>query len=440
MGLARAMPARAPAGDWTSTDPWVRFGNRTVFLLLGGMLTFMALISISGAVVASGSVGVEGNYKTVQHLDGGIVSKILVKNGDRVQPGQLLVQMDPTQAAANLAVVDGRVNDLAIQEARFAAEAADAEIFAVPAGIDQKNPEIAKIIASQQALFKARQTSYLGQVAVLTQRLQQMKGEIDGNEAQSKSMRRQSEIANAELASVMPLLERGFVNQQRVTTLQRESARIEGEIGRLAAEAAKIQSAISETSLRVAQASKDHLSEVSEELRKVQSALAEQREVKLGLADKMARSEIKSAHAGRIHALAVHTEGGVVAPGGTILQIIPEGDKLVVDAQIPPVSIDKVHEGQMAAVRFPAFNAKTTPRLEGKVIKVSPAQVTDQQGKTFFTVQIEVPADQIALIGKGHVLVPGMPAEVYIETSDRSMLSYVIKPLVDAMFGAFRES
>ena len=436
-GRATARPA---AGDWSSTERWVRFGNRTVFLLLGGLIGFMALVSISGAVVAPGSVGVEGNYKTVQHLDGGIVSKILVKNGDRVTAGQTLVLLDPTQVKANLAVVEGRVTDFEIQEARLEAEAADAETFALPQGLDGNDPAVAKIYASQMALFTARRTSHLGQIAVLKQRLQQMKEEIAGNQAEAKSALRQSEIAAAELASVMPLLERGFVNQQRVTTLQRENARFEGEIGRLAAEAAKIESGVSETALRIAQASKDNLSEVTDELRKVQSALAEQRETQLGLADKVARSEVKSPHAGRIHALAIHTEGGVIQPGGTILQIVPEGETLVVDAQVQPVSIDKVHEGQRAAVRFPAFNAKTTPRLEGKVIKVSPAQITDQQGKSYFTAQIEVPAAEIARIGKGHELVPGMPAEVYIETEDRSMLSYLIKPLVDAMFGAFRET
>ncbi len=431
---------RARSDDWTSTEIWVRFGNRTVFLLLGGSLVFMAAVSISGAVVASGSVGVEGNYQTVQHLDGGIVSKILVKNGERVTKGQTLIEMDPTQARANLTVVEGRVHELIIQEARLEAEITDAESFAIPANLDVNDPPIGKIIASQQALFKARRTSHLGQIAVLTQRLQQMKGEIAGNEAQSKAATRQGAIAATELASVAPLLERGYVNQQRVTTLQRESARFEGEIGRLAAERYKIDSALSETSLKVAQASKEHLSEVSEELRKVQSSLAEQSETQRALADKVGRALVKSPHSGRVHALAFHTEGGVVSPGGTILQIIPEGEKLIVDAQLQPVAIDKVHEGQRAMVRFPAFNAKSTPRLEGIVIKVSPAQITDQQGKTFFTAQIEVPAGEIARIGKGHELLPGMPAEVYIETGDRSMLSYILKPLEDAMFGAFRES
>ena len=440
MSAATAAPARVLSNDWSLTDRWVRFGNRTVFGLLGGLIVFMSLVSISGAVVATGSVGVEGNYQTVQHLDGGIVAKILVKNGDRVTAGQPLVQMDPTQAQGNLAVVEGRVHDLKTQEARLQAESVDAERFETPEGVNTSDPADAKIIATQQALFAARRTSHLGQLAVLTQRLQQMNGEIAGNQAQSKSMRRQSEIANAELTSVSPLLERGYVNQQRVTTLQRESARLEGEIGRLEAEQSKIQSVVSETSLRIAQATKDHLSEVAEELRKVQSSLAEQSEIQRGLADKVARAEIKSPHAGRVHAIAIHTQGGVVAPGGTILQIIPEGEKLLVDAQLPPVSIDKVHEGQRAAIRFPAFNAKSTPRLEGKVIKVSPAQITDQQGRAYFTAQIEVSAEEIVRIGKGHELLPGMPAEVYIETGDRSMLSYLIKPLADAMFGAFRES
>lgn len=153
----------------------------------------------------------------------------------------------------------------------------------------------------------------------------------------------------------------------------------------------------------------------------------------------MARTDIRSPHDGRVHALAIHTIGGVIQPGAAIMQIIPDNEALVIDAQFQPQAIDKVYEGQVAAVRFPAFNAKSTPRLEGKISKVSPAQVVDQQGKIFFTAQIRITPQELLRLGSGHTLLPGMPAEVYIETQDRSMLSYIMKPLTDAMFGAFRE-
>ncbi len=425
--------------DWQASSPWVSFGNRTVYGLLGGTILFMALVSISGAVVAQGTVGVEGNYKTVQNLEGGVVAKILVQNGDRVKKDDPLVILSAGDAQSNLAVTTGRVTDLMIQEARLEAERDNQGSFSLPAGLKASDGAVEKIFMSQQALFKARRASHLGELSVLGQRLQQVKGEFAANEAQTSSMQRQRDITAKELGNVTPLFERGFVNQQRLTSLQRESARIDGEMGRLSADLAKAKSAVSETELRLAQVNKDYTSQVTDELRKVQAGLAEQRETMTGLTTKVARSEVRAPHDGRVHALAVHTIGGVIQPGAAILQIIPENEPMVVDAQLQPNAIDKVHEGQMAAVRFPAFNSKTTPRLEGTVINVSPAQVTDSQGRTFFTVQVRIAQSELIRLGSGHTLLPGMPAEVYIETSDRSMLSYLTKPLVDAMFSAFRE-
>lgn len=271
---ARALKPKAQAvsplaTDWQSSQPWVRFGNWTVYGLLGGALIFMALVSITGAIVAQGTVGVEGNYKSVQTLDGGIVSKILVQNGDRVKRGDILAVISAADAQANLAVTSGRVTDLMIQEARLEAERDGQSSFSLPAGLDINDSAIKKVFTSQMALFKARRAAHLGEVSVLTQRLEQVKGEFAANAAQTHSMQRQRDITNKELANVTPLYEKGFVNQQRLTTLQRESARIDGELGRLTADLSKAQSAVSETDLRIQQAKKDYTSQVTDELRKI---------------------------------------------------------------------------------------------------------------------------------------------------------------------------
>lgn len=437
--IALLDPTGAPNGDWLATEPWMRLGRRTLWAMSVVLVLSATVISISGAVVATGSVTVESSYKSVQHLDGGIVSKIHVKNGDRVAEGDVLISLDDTAAKANLAVVVGRVNDYRIQQARLEAERDGKATFTVPADIDVRDESIAKIVETQTSLFRARKAAHDGERSVLSQRVTQLKGDISGLGAQLTSSERQLDITSKELASVLPLLERGFVNQQRIGTLQRDSARLEGDVGRLTSEIAKAQSAIAEAELKLAQSEKDNLSQIAEELRKTNATLAENEEQAKGLADKVARARIRAPRSGRVHALAAHTEGGVITPASTILQIIPDGEKLIVEANIPPQEIDKVHAQQAAHVKFSAFNARTTPRLEGFVSSVSPAQITDPQTqKSWFVVQVEVPASELQKLGP-HELVPGMPAELFIETQSRSMLSYFMKPFTDIAGRMFRE-
>ncbi len=428
------------SGDWQGTEAWVRFGMRTVLGLFGGLILFLALVSISGAVVTSGSVTVQGNYKSIQHLDGGIVSKIFVQNGDRVKAGDTLIKIDDTQTGASLAVTTGRLHDFQIQQSRLEAERDQKTEFVLPAGIDTADPETAKIIATQTSLFQARRSSQLGQQSVLNQRLAQLQDDIRGLQAQLGATKKQNDINSRELATVLPLFEKGFVNQQRVSPLQREAARLEGETGRLTSELAKINSAIGETELRMAQLDKEYLNQVVDDLRQVQAGLAEQTETRRALADRALRTTITAPVSGYVHALAVHTEGGVITAATPVMQIIPDGEKLLIEAQLPPKDIDKVHTGQSAMIRFPAFSANSTPMIYGLVLKISPAQIVDNQGRSYFTTQIEITPSELAKIGKDHKLVPGMPAEVFIETTSHSMLSYLLKPLADAVSRAFRES
>jgi HlyD family secretion protein len=431
----------APASrDWQGTEAWVRFGMRTVLGLFGGLVLFLALVSISGAVVTSGSVTVQGNYKSIQHLDGGIVSKIFVQNGDRVNAGDTLIKIDDTQTSASLAVTTGRLHDFQIQQARLEAERDKKSKFVLPAGIDPADPETATIIATQTSLFQARRNSQLGQQSVLNQRLAQLQDDIRGLQSQLGATKKQNDINSRELATVLPLFEKGFVNQQRVSPLQREAARLEGENGRLTSELAKISSSIGETELRMAQVEKEYLNQVVDDLRQVQAGLAEQSETRRALADRAQRTTIVAPVSGYVNALAVHTEGGVITAATPVMQIIPDSAKLLIEAQLAPQDIDKVHTGQSAMIRFPAFSAKSTPQIYGQVLKISPAQIVDNQGRSYFTTQIEITPDELAKIGKDHKLVPGMPAEVFIETTSHSMLSYLLKPLTDTVSRAFRES
>lgn len=436
----RALPAGV-ADDYGSTIPWIRFGNRVLAGLVAGVLLF-SLISITGAVVATGVVNVETNYKTVQHLDGGIVSKILVRNGDRVKAGDVLVRLDNTQVKASHAIAAARVNDLLVQQARLEAERDRLPAIVLPTEVEKttEDPTLAKVIASQKSLFEARMSAHRGEQDVLRQRLEQASNDLTGISRILDARRREAAISASELASLKPLFERGFANQQRMLPVQRENARLEGEVGKLMSDHSRAQASVFEAQLRLTQSAKEFTQTVTDELRKVQAQLAETTEQRNALEDKLRRVEIRAPRAGHVHALAAHTEGGVIAPGNPIMQIIPEGERLLVDAQVQPQDIDKVRKGQPAYVRFPAFNAKSTPRLEGAVFAVSAAQVTDtQQGKSYFTVQVVLAEGEITKLPKGHDLVPGMPAEVYLETGHRSIMSYFMKPLADAMARTFRE-
>ena len=419
---------------WATTEPWIAYG-KIVLAGLGIVTLLFSFVSISGALVASGTVSVESNTKTVQHLDGGIVRKIMVKDGDQVAEGDILVTLDDTQIRATLAAARGRALDALTQQLRLESERDGRTTFTLPATLTQgeADPQTLRMFEAQHALFVARRTGRQGEQNLLKQRLEQLRSDADGMSHQLQSRQRELEFVNRELAGVMPLYEKGFVNQARISPLQRDQARLQGETGNLTTGVTKAKSAMAEAALKLEQSDKDFNAQVAEELRKALSQFTETNEALSGLEDKLARTEIRAPRAGRINALAVSTEGGVIAAGSAIAQIVPEDEKLIIQAKIQPGDIDKVRGGQSAVVKFPAFNAKTTPRLEGLVTIVSAAALADrdQQNKPYFQAQIELPPEELAKLGRDHHLIPGMPAEVYIETRERSILSYIVKPIAD---------
>lgn len=439
--LKKLLGLEVPDDQWQSSDPWVKLGMRSCTWLFGGLVAFAAIVSITGAVVATGTVTVDGNYKTIQHLDGGIVSKIAIKNGDLVKRGDILMRLEDTSAQANLAIIMGRVRDQLIQQARLIAERDRRDGFELPPAVKPFAEEALtkENFVTQKSLFAARRASQLGEVSVLIERRDQVKAEIVGQQTDLKSRKRQLELATKELGDIEPLFAKGFSNQQRLGGLQREQARLEGDVGRIGADIARSRGAIAEAELKIAQSEKEYTQNVVDELRKVQAQISELDEQRKTLADKLERILIRAPISGRVHALSSHTEGGVVQAGTPIMQIIPDGERLVIEAQVQPQDIDKVRQGLAAGIRFPAFDARTTPRLAGTVSTISAAELTTNQGKTYFTARIEIPPAEFKRIGASHRLVPGMPAEVYIETASRSILSYFLKPLVDAMSRSFRD-
>ena len=432
-------PLRADAAaDWHSTEPWVSFGMKVVALLFIA-LGVAALLPINGAVVSSGTVSIEGEYKSVQHLEGGIVAEILVRNGDTVKAGDILVRLDNTQALATFTAMSAKVADHAIQEARLIAERDRKESFALPEDIDGNVPATAATFAAQKLLFDTRRAAYLGQLKMLNQRLSQTESELKGTSAQLEARIKERKLNAKELATVMPLYEKGYVNQQRIGPLQREEARLDGDIGNLQSAITKLKAARAEAEARLSQADKEYSQQAADDLEKIQGLLAEERETLKSASDRSQRTLIRAPVGGVVHALAVNTVGGVIQPGGAVAQIVPIGNELIVTAKYQPRDADNVHIGQTAAVRFMAFDSHTTPRLQGKVRRVSAAELTDKDGHTFFKAEVEVPLSEVAKLGPTHRLVPGMPAEVYLELPARTVLSYFLKPFTDMMARAFRE-
>ena len=410
--------------SWHSTESWVRFGFKTVGGFLAMSLLAAIVFSVSGAVIANGVVTVEGSYQTIQHRDGGIVKDILVKNGDLVKRNDVLIKMDATTARAALNVTNARINELRVQKARLESELSGSSTIQLPTDLQSHVADqgFSAMLASQRALFAAKRNARAGEEDVLTQRIRQLQSQLHGLQSQFDARAKEARLNRKTLHNIRKLYDQGYANRQQLIAAERDAARVTGDSGRLKSELSRVRSAITEARLRLSQSKKTYTQAAVDELRKVRMTLGELRQTRKTQAAQLKRIEIRSPQAGYVHALSVHTIGGVVAPGATILQIIPIEKNLLIEARIRPSDVDKVHIGQAATIRFPAFNAKSTPALKGKVASVSAAQLDDPRSGSYFSVLIGLPADELAKIGNGHRLIPGMPAEVFIETEARPCL------------------
>ncbi|MGH1406830.1 MAG: HlyD family type I secretion periplasmic adaptor subunit [Rhodomicrobiaceae bacterium] len=419
-----------------------RLGLFFLLLLVGGIGGWAAFASLQGAVIASAQITVKSNLKRVQHLEGGIVSEILVKDGDKVEAGQTVLRLDTTKDLANLASLDANLNEQLARKARLSAERDKKQTITFPDMLVKKaenSAEIAKILKGQTNLLKARQASISGQTSQLKQRTEQLNEAIKGITAQVASKKSQLTFIRKELTDLQSLQDKGLVPQNRILALQREEARLQGEAGELVASTARTKVQISETEIQILQVEKDHLSSILTELRETTTQANQLTEQRTALADKLKRMTIIAPKSGIIHQLAVHTIGGVVAPGDPVLMIVPQNSELIFAARVNPQDIDQVFKGQKANVHLSAFDQRTTPEVTGIVTLVS-AETTQDQPNTppYYKVHVELPKDQMARI-KNIELVPGMNAEVFIQTKSRLVFEYLLQPLTDQIRRTMRE-
>lgn len=420
---------------------YIAAGLAVLFFLVGGLGVWAASTTISGAVIGSGLVVVESNVKKVQHPSGGIVGEILVKNGSTVKAGDVLIRLDETLTRTNEQMISKQLDQLLMREARLKAERDGSDIVTVPAILASRTFEadVAEIVNGEQSLFASRRESQAGQLSQLKERVGQLTQESEGITAQIDAKTREIKLIADELAGLAGLQAKQLVTTAKLAALKREQARLEGELGQYEAALAQTSGRRTEVALQMARLDQEMKTEVVNELRDAQTKIAEFVERKIAAADQLRRVDIRAPQDGIVHQLAVFTVGGVINPGEQIMLIVPQDDKLLVEAKIAPQDIDQVRVGMQARLRFSAFSQQTTPQIVGEVVSISPDLTRDQiTGDIYFTARISMPDAERAKLGTNK-LQPGIPVEVHITTEERTALSYLVKPMADQINRAFRE-
>ena len=428
-----------------STDRSLRrfqaVGYLSIFAIVGVVGTWSVTAHLNGAVIAPATIIAESNTKRVQSKDGGIVRKILIRDGDRVTAGRDLIILDDTETKAELGILEALLIEELAKRSRLEAQRDETATLSFPGDLEARraDPAVGKVLMGQEKLHAARLAALRGKVDQLNQQIGQVAEQIEGITTQIDSKERQIALIKSELTDLRGLKAKGLTPNSRVLAMDREQARLEGERGELIGSRAAAKSKSGEISMQILQVREEVLSQTLLDLREAEGRVAELSERRLASRARLDRMVIKAPITGSIYQLMVHTEGGVITPAEPLMMIVPEADELVLQAQVLPQNIEQVTEGQMAHVRFPAFNSRTTPELTAEVFSVS-ADTSRMSADTapFYDVRLRIPRDQLALLGSAQ-LKPGMPAEAFIQTGARTPLSYLIKPLMDQIEHAWRE-
>jgi HlyD family secretion protein len=427
-----------------ATDAQLFQTGRTALMaigLLGGSALIAGLVPFEGAVIGSGTVMIEGNVKKVQHQTGGVIGAVLVKEGAMVREGDVVARLDDTMVKSNLGVIMADLTAQTARSARLLAERDDAKspLYAqelVARAVRDK--DAAKAIESETILFERRRTAREGQKAQLRERINQFEKEVEGFEQQLKSTQEQQTIAVQDRAILEPAHRKGFVQRPRITALDREIERNKGLIGDATARIAQSRGRIREVEVQIVQIDRERVAESTKELNEAQAKMAELAERRLAAEDQLRRVDIKAPVGGMVHELAIHTVGGVINPGETLMLIVPDPDNLVVEVKVAPNDRDQIKLTKGARVRFTSFNQRLTPELAATVSRISGTTTRDQQtGFTYYTIGLALLEGQLARLN-GEKLAPGMMADTFITTDRRTMLEFLTKQFFDYWGYMFR--
>jgi HlyD family secretion protein len=427
--------AEEPGSAHESIRRYTIAGAAVVAFLTFGVAVWATTTEIAGALIAPGTIVVESNIKKVQHPSGGVVGELRVKDGD------LLVRLDDTVTRANLAIVTKTLTELMARKARLSAERDGSDRITFPDELVQQasTPDTAQVMAAEVRLFELRRAARAGQKSQFNERINQAKDEIVGFGAQKTAKDKEIAFIEHELTGVRELYEKNLVPITRLSQLEREATRLGGERGQLTAATAQAKGKIAELQLQIIQVDQDLSSEVAKEMREIDAKIGEFVERRVSALDQLKRTDLRAPQDGTVFQSTVHTIGGVIPAGEAIMLVVPDSDRLTIEAKVNPQDIDKVQLGQSATLRFSAFNFRTTPEIFGTVSQVSADITTDQRtSQSYYTIRIAMPADEVARLGKVK-LVPGMPVEAFVNTGDRTVMSYLMKPLSDQISRAFRE-
>jgi HlyD family secretion protein len=441
-------PAKQPS-PFTEARAYITFGIVVIVTLLGGLAVWAATVDLAGAVMAAGSVVVDSSVKKVQHPTGGIVGEIYVKEGQHVEAGDVLVRLDETVTRANLQMVTKQLDEIAVRQARLKAEQEDRPEIAFPADVlaRRDDPVLGQIMASETALFENRKTARQNVKSQLRERISQLREEIDGLTAQHVARGQEIGFAKAELTGLEELEGKSLVSTPRMTAARRTVSQLEGDFAQVSSAIAQAKGKISETDLQILQLDQELKTEVGKELRDQQGREAELTERRVAAFDQLKRIELRAPQSGRVHQLNVHTVGGVITPSEPVMMIVPDADRLVIDAKVAPQDIDQVRVGQLAHVRFSAFNQRTTPDMTATVTRVSADLMLEQPragepvtpgGAAYYSIRLALTDDGQQKLGKLK-LMAGMPAEIHVTTGERTAFTYFTKPLTDQFARSFRE-
>jgi HlyD family secretion protein len=407
------------------------------FVLIAGGGGWSVHAQLTGAVIAQGKVAVRKQVKLIQHRDGGIVSEILVANGDAVRAGDVLVQLDETQTKAELGVLKSQLAELQGRRARLFAERDGATIIAFMTGF-QNDPITAEIARGEVRLFNENHAVREARRNQLSLQIEQFGEQVHGLLAQQEANANERKLVGDDLDRLMPLYKKQFIEIGKIRSIERDLVKIDGLKGEIDANIARVKAQVSEAKIKIIELDQQTRTDAQRDLRELDAKVGELQERLVAAQDRLSRMVIRSPISGVVNELAVNSVNGVIAPKETLMSIVPDNADLVVEARLVPTDIDQAAAGQAARLRFSAFNQRTTPEVAGTVETIGAAATLDQAtGQTYYLSTIALPSGLRQVAGKP--IVPGMPVEVFLTTGDRSAFSYLVKPFTDQMMKSFRE-
>ena len=441
LALTHPAPAAKEKPLQTSYRGPVLAGMATILIGFGAFGGWASVAPLNSAVIAQGVVEVSSSKKRIQHLEGGIVAQILVKDGDRVEAGDILIRLDATRAQVQVEIIQGQLDAARALEARLSAERDRKDTLTFPGDLEARraDPKIAEILSGQEKVFAARRQALSGQIDILRRRVAQSKEQISGLQGQVDAYKRQKNLIDDELHGTQELFEKGYAAKTRLLALKREGSRLEGERDERIGEIARLKQSIGETELQIIQLENNMQEDVAKQIRDTQTSIFDYQERRAAAKDQLNRVEVRAPQSGTVVGLNVHTEGAVLQPAQTIMEIVPDADSLIINARMQTTDINNVAVGLTADVHFSAFKRYTTPVLTGTVSMVSADRIVDERTLVpYYTVLITVPENELKKLGKLTV-VPGMPAEAYITDGERTAINYMISPLLDIIKKSFHE-